>query len=92
MHLQPDSWDVLKEAMRDKFIPPYKCNLCKKLQRLEQGDMSIQEYYEEFQKCIICCGIVEDMEDKIVRFYGGLRHEIQYIVYHKIFCTVNHLF
>ena len=62
--------------MRDRFIPPpYKRNLRKKLQRLEQGHMSAQEYYEEFQKCIICCGIVEDMEDKIVRFYGGLRHE-----------------
>jgi hypothetical protein len=32
------------------------------------------------------------MEDKIVRFYGGLRHEIQDIVYHKKFCTVNRLF
>jgi Icc-related predicted phosphoesterase len=57
--------------MCDRFIPPYKRNLRKKLQRLEQGDMFVQEYYEEFQKCIICCGIVEDMEDKIVRFYGG---------------------
>ena len=32
------------------------------------------------------------MKDKIVRFYGGLRHEIQDIVYHKNFCTVNRLF
>ena len=42
MHLQPDSWDILKEAMRDRFIPhSYKRNLRKKLQCLEQGDMSI---------------------------------------------------
>jgi len=32
------------------------------------------------------------MEDKIVRFYGGLRHEIQDIVYHKKICIANHLF
>jgi hypothetical protein len=32
------------------------------------------------------------MEDKIVRFYGGLRHEIQDIAYHKKICTVNRLF
>ena len=62
------------------------------MQCLEQGNMSVQDYYIEFQKCAICCGIVEDMEDKIVRFYGGLRHEIQDIVYHKNFCTVNRLF
>jgi hypothetical protein len=35
---QPQSWDRLKEAMRDHFIPPsYK----HKMQRLEQGNMSI---------------------------------------------------
>jgi len=38
--------------------------------------MSVQEYYTEFQKCAIRCGTVEDIEDKIVQFYGGLRHEI----------------
>ena len=54
--------------------------------------MSIQEYYAEFQKCIIRCGIVEDIGDKIVRFYSGLRHEIQGIVYHKESNTVNCLF
>ena len=62
------------------------------MQRLEQGNMSIQEYFTEFQRCRTCCGIVEDTEDKIVRFYGGLRHEIQYIVFHKEFYTVNRLF
>ena len=62
--------------MRDHFIPPCKRDLYKKMQRLEQGNMPIQDYYVEFQKCAICCGIVEDMEDKIVCFYGGLRREI----------------
>ena len=27
LHLQPKSWDRLKEAMRDHFIPPYKHDL-----------------------------------------------------------------
>ena len=62
------------------------------MQRLEQGNMSIHDYYVEFQKCAICFGIVEDMEDKIVRFYGGLRCEIQDIVYYKDFNTTNQLF
>ena len=54
--------------------------------------MSIQQYDAEFQRCRICCGIVEDIEDKIVRFYGGFRHEIQDNIYHKEFYTVNCLF
>jgi len=42
LHQQPQSWDRLKEAMHDHFIPPYKRDLCKKkIQRLEQGNMSI---------------------------------------------------
>ena len=44
LHQQPQSWDRLKEAMRDSFIPvSYKRHLRKKLQRLEQGDMSVRE-------------------------------------------------
>ena len=92
LHQQPKSWDRLKEAMRDRFSPPYKREWCKKLQRLEQGNMSVQEYFTEFRRCRIYCGIVEDMEDTIVRFYGGLRHEIHDIVYYKEFYTVNRLF
>jgi hypothetical protein len=66
-----------KKEMRDRFVPAsYKRDLRKKLLCLEQGDMFIQEYFAELQKGMIRCGIVEDIEDKIVRFYGGLRHEI----------------
>jgi hypothetical protein len=67
--------------MRDHFIPPpYK----RKMQRLEQGNMSIQEYYVEFQKCAICCGIEEDLEDKVCHFYGGLRREFRILFIIKI--------
>ena len=49
LHQKPESWDRLKEAMHDRFIPiSYKRDWCKKLQRLEQGNMFIQEYYAEF--------------------------------------------
>jgi hypothetical protein len=40
--LQPHTWDGLKTAMRQRLVPPsYQHNLCKKLQCLDQGDMSI---------------------------------------------------
>jgi hypothetical protein len=82
--MQPGSWDGLKQAMRDRFVPAsYKRDLLKKLQPLQQGDMSIQEYYAELQKGMVRCGVVEDAEDKVCRFYGGLRREIQDIVDYK---------
>jgi hypothetical protein len=85
-HQQPQSWDRLKEPMHDHFIPPsYK----RKMQHLEEGNMSVQKYYIEFQNCAICCGIGEDLKDKVCHFYSGLRREIQDIVYYKDFNTTN---
>ena len=89
----PDTWEQLKVATRDRFVPPsYHRDLRKKLKHLEQGDKSVQKYYVLFQKCSIRYGIEEDTEDKIVRFYGGLRLDIQDIVYPNEFYTVNRLF
>jgi hypothetical protein len=49
--MQPDTWDELKHAMCDQFVPAsYKCNLHNKLQNLEKGDMFIHESYAELQK------------------------------------------
>jgi hypothetical protein len=79
--------------MRQRFVlPSYQCDLRKKLQRLHQGYMSIQNYYAEFQKGMIRVEVHEETEDKICRFYGGLRTEIQDIVDYKEYNTINHLF
>jgi hypothetical protein len=38
LHLHPDTWDRLKTAMRERFVPTaYQRDLCKKMQRLDQG-------------------------------------------------------
>jgi hypothetical protein len=74
--------------MRQRFVPPsYQRDLRKKLQCLDQGDMSVQDYYAELQKGMIRAGVHE-----ICHFYGGLRTEIQDIVDYKEYNTVNHLF
>ena len=89
----PDTWERLKVAMRDRFVPPsYHRDLRNKLQRLEQGEKSVQDYSAELQKGLMRCGIVEGLEDSICRFYSGLRREIQDIVDYKEFHTVNQLF
>jgi hypothetical protein len=93
LRLHPDTWDRFKVAMCERFVPPaYQCDLRKKLQRLDQGDMSVQDYYAELQKGMICAGVHEETEDKICRFYSGLRTEIQDVVDYKEYNIVNHLF
>jgi hypothetical protein len=72
--------------------PSYRRDLRKKLQRLDQGDMSVQEYYQELQKGMLRCGVVEDPEDQMDRFYGGLRREIQDIVDYKEYHSIQRLF
>jgi hypothetical protein len=70
--LQPHTWDGLKTAMRQRFIPPsYQRDLRKKLQRLDQRDMSVQDYYPELQRGMIHAGVHEETEDKIYRFMRG---------------------
>jgi hypothetical protein len=91
--LQPHTWDELKIAMRQRFVlPSYQCDLRKKLQRLDQGDMSVQDYYAELQKGMIRAWAHVETEDKICHFYGGLRTKIQDIVDYKKYNTVNRLF
>jgi hypothetical protein len=63
-----------------------------KITTLRPGDMSIQDYYAEPQKGMICAGVHEETEDKIYRFYSDLRTKIQDIVDYKEYNTVNHLF
>jgi hypothetical protein len=63
--------------MHERFVPPaYQHDLCKKLQCLDQGDMSVQDYYAELQKGMIHAGVHEETEDKIYYFYSRLRTKI----------------
>jgi hypothetical protein len=90
---EPTTWDELKDAMCDRFVPPsYHRELRKKLMRLDQGDKSVQDYYGELQKGLQRCKIVEGAEDSICHFYSGLRRDIQDILDYKDFDTVDKLF
>jgi hypothetical protein len=95
--LQPNTWDRLKAAMHEKLVPPaYQHDLRKKLQRLDQGDMSVEDYYAEMQKGMIRAGVHEKTEDKICCFYSvfvlkfrillTLRNTILVIVCSSLLC------
>jgi hypothetical protein len=89
----PATWLGLKHDKRTRFVPPhYQWDLLKKLARLEQGKNSVQEYYQELQTSMIRCGIVEDNEAMLARFFGDLNKEIQHILDYKEYNTITHLF
>jgi hypothetical protein len=93
LRLQPHTWDELKTTMHQRFVPPYyQRDLRKQFQRLDQGDMSAQDYYAELQKGMIRAGVHEETKDKICHLYGGLQIEIQDIIDYKEYSTINHLF
>jgi hypothetical protein len=49
----------MKTTMHQRFVPPsYQRDLHKKLQHLDQGDMSVQDYYGELQKGMLRAGVV----------------------------------
>jgi hypothetical protein len=54
--------------------------------------MSVHEYYQELQKVMLQCVVVEDPEDQMVRLYGELRREIQDIVDYKEYHSIQRLF
>jgi hypothetical protein len=77
--------------MHQRFVPPsYQRDLRKKLQRLDQGDMFIQDYFAKLQKGMICAGVHEETEDKICHFYGGceLKFRILLTIKNTILLTV----
>jgi hypothetical protein len=94
MHrVQQATWEQRKEAMCDHFIPlSYKCDFLRKMQRLFQGNMSVQKYYKESQNCRICCEINECTKAIENRFLDGLQPEIQNILVDLSYSSISQLF
>jgi hypothetical protein len=66
--------------------------LLKKLARLEHGKNSVKEYYQELQTGMIRCGVEEDNDALLARFFGGFNKEIQTILEYKEYLTITRLF
>jgi len=75
------SWEDLKECMRAKFVPPhYRKDLLLKLQRFQQGTLSVDAYFKELETMLIKIDMHESEESKMARFVSGLRRDIQDVV------------
>ncbi|XP_043809052.1 uncharacterized protein LOC122722418 [Manihot esculenta] len=75
------SWDEMKRIMRKKYVPTYyHRDLHHQLQRLTQGSKSVDEYHKEMELLLIKANIVEEEDQTMARFFGGLNKEIADVV------------
>ena len=89
----PTTWAQLKTAMRHRFVPSYyDRDLLNKMQRFQQGSQSVEDYYQELQKGMIHCGIIEENDAAMSRFRGGLNREIQDILDYNEYNDMTTLF
>lgn len=73
-----NSWYTMMDRMKANFFPnDYRVQLYKNMQILKQKDMDVQRYTEEFHKLDIRVNLDEDVEEKIARYLGGLKFNIQ---------------
>ncbi|XP_025012155.2 uncharacterized protein LOC112533908 [Ricinus communis] len=72
-----ESWREMKQIMRKRFVPShYYKELHQRLQTLNQGSMSVEEYHKEMEKAMIRANVVEDCEATMARFLRGLNKNI----------------
>ena len=74
---QVSTWVEMKAIMRKRFVPGhYYRDLYRKLQRLVQGNKSVEDYYQEMEVAMIRANVEEDWEATMSRFSSGLNPEI----------------
>jgi len=61
-------------------LPHYRKELLLKLQRLQQGFRSVDEYFKDLEVTLTKINMHESEESKIARFVSGLQREIQDVV------------
>jgi hypothetical protein len=89
----PQYWRDFKLLFREAFIPTYYVDhLLAKLDNLEQGSITVNEYYHEFKICVLFGGLDECRKDVMSRFMKGLNSEIQTMLIHETYSYIGHLF
>ncbi|XXG44717.1 hypothetical protein AAC387_Pa01g4445 [Persea americana] len=81
------SWEKMKKYMKGYFLPPtYKQTLFMRLQNLQQGNRSVDDYTEEFQYLVAHNDVMEDEDQLVERYKGGLRPSIWNVMaYHPCY-------
>jgi hypothetical protein len=75
------TWGEMKVLMRRRFVPNhYYRDLYLKLQGLNQGYKTVDEYHKEMEIAMIRANVVEDREAIMARFLNGLNWDIANVV------------
>ena len=75
------TWGEMKALMRRRFVPNhYYRDLYLKLQGLNQGYKTIDEYHKEMEIAMIRANVVEDREATMARFLNGMNQDIANVI------------
>ena len=72
------SWPRMKQMLRTRFLPTnFSQTLYLQCLGCKQGNRSIKDYTEEFYRLGARANLVEDENQQVARFIGGLNEAIQ---------------
>ena len=78
---QPTTWEGVMAGLRGRFQPITTAKIARhKLDQLEQGKLSINEYVAQFRELLILIPGM-DMETQLHAFERGLKHSLQVILH-----------
>jgi hypothetical protein len=63
-----------------------------KVQCLQQGSKSVEEYFQELQIGMLRSGLGKNGDAAMARFFGGLNREIQDVLDYKEYNNITRLF
>ena len=73
-----NSWGKLKKHMRRRYVSTsYKQQQYVQLNSLKQGNRSVQEYMNEWERLYVLCDLHDPEEMRVGRFIAGLREDIK---------------
>jgi len=73
-----DTWIEMRRVIRKRYVPTrYNRTMRQKLQRLSQGNLTVEEYYKEMEMALVRANIEEDTEDTMARSLSGLHPNIR---------------
>lgn len=86
------TWLKMKKLLREKFLPPnFRQEAFLDYHNITQESSTVEEIISEFDRLRIRCGVEEEKEQIIARFFGALRPEIADVIQLQPYYTFNEL-
>ncbi|KAG6414330.1 hypothetical protein SASPL_127050 [Salvia splendens] len=75
------SWEKMKKLLWEKFLPPhYPQDAFIEYHVWKQGDLSVEDFTNDFDRLRMRCDVEEEEEQTIACYFGALRSEISDVV------------